>query len=82
MDQVAELGVRSLILSSSFCFLFFSSSPITASIAWVGMDGFALCSDLFFLRSFFDIVVRQPRGSRTRLCLINKYKYYLFSLKN
>ena len=51
----------------SFCFLFFSSSPICASLAWVGVEGFALCSDLFFLRSFLlvsflGVVARRPRG--------------------
>ena len=39
-------------LYSHFCFLLCSSSPIRASVTWVGVDGFALCSDLFFLRSF------------------------------
>ena len=47
-----------------------------ASIAWVGVDGFALCPDPFFLRSFLlvsrffvvvvVIVACRLRGSRIR----------------
>ena len=52
----------------SFCFLFFSSSPIRASVACVGVEAFALCPDPFFLRSFLlisllGIIACRPRGS-------------------
>ena len=50
---------------------FFSTSPIRASIACVGMDGFGLYSDPPFLRSvllvfLLGIVVCSPRGSGIR----------------
>ena len=42
----------------SFCFLFFSSSPIRASIVWVGVDSFATYRDpFFFVLSFFSFFV-------------------------
>ena len=51
----------------SFYFLFYSFSPIRASIAWVEVDCFAVCPDPFFLRScflsFLGIIACQPRGS-------------------
>ena len=50
MVQVAGLGVRSLFLS--FVFSFFSSSPIHASIACVGVNGFTFLPNPFVLRSF------------------------------
>ena len=69
-------------------FLLFSSSPIRASIDWVGVDGFALFSDPFFLRSFrlfssFDIFALRPRGSRI-MYLFNKYinNTYSFQTRN
>ena len=53
MVQVFGLREHSVsFLCSSFCFLFSSSSPMRASIAWLGVDIFAFCPDVF-LRSFF-----------------------------
>ena len=72
MVQVAGLGVRSVyFFCSSFCFLFFPSSPICASIVWVGVNGFTICPAPFFLHSFLlvsflGIVAHRPRGSRMR----------------
>ena len=51
---------------SSFCFLFFSSSPICASIAWDGMDGFAFFPDPFVLHSFLGFVWWRLRGGGIR----------------
>ena len=50
--------------------------PLWASIAWVGVDGFAFCPDPFFLRSFLLVcflctVACRPRGSGIR-CMSNK----------
>ena len=68
--QVAGLGARCLFLS-------FFSSPIRAEIVWVGVESFAFCPDLVFLRSFLlvsfiGIVACRPRGSGIRYSLINK----------
>ena len=57
---------------SSFYFLFFSFSSMRARIAWVGVDGFALCPDLFFLRSFL-LVSFQSQGCIMSLWLFNVY---------
>ena len=72
MIQVAGLGARSLFLSFVLLyFVFFSSSPIRASIARIEVDGFGLCSDPYFLRSFLPVsflgvVAHRPRGSVIR----------------
>ena len=70
---VSWVGDRLLVtfFCSSFCFLFCSSSPTRASIFWVGVNGFALCPDPFFLRSFLlvsflGIDACQPRFSGIR----------------
>ena len=47
MVRVAWMGPA----PSSFL-LFFSSSPIRSSVAWVGVDGFTLCPDPFFFLLF------------------------------
>ena len=51
---------------SSFCFLFFSSSPIRASIACVGVDGFLFYPDPFFLPSFLLVSFLGVDARRTR----------------
>ena len=51
--KVARLETRSVCyFCSSFCFLFFSSSHIRWSFAWVGVDGFASAPIRFVLHSY------------------------------
>ena len=78
--MVAGLGSRFLFLSFS---LFCSASPMSASVARVGVGGFGLCIDpSLFLRSphlsFIGVDALQSRSGRIKIRLINKYIYNFF----
>ena len=75
-NRETELKLNFIFTLTFLCFPFFSYTH--ASIAWVVMDGFTLCPDPFFLRSFLlvsylGIVMCQPHSGIRYIS--NKYIY-------